>query len=85
MTSTNPEQCPDNYSYWMEQFCFKEDEAAFWTCVAIFLLFVESGVAIFFIKKSKKTIQKITFYDPNNKDNKTYCMFSLWIIRLMQI
>ena len=49
----NKPQCPDDYTYWMEQFCISKHDAPTSTVLVILWAFLETALALFFMKKSK--------------------------------
>ena len=45
---------------------------------------VEIYIAYIFYKQSLVKIRKIQLFDPNDTDNKTYCLMSLWIVKVIR-
>ena len=83
--------CTDDYTYFLQSFCIidlhnVDPESANNTSYGFAVYFgVEILISIYFIKKATQQARFIKNYNRLNKDDKTYCKFSLMIMSWLRI
>ena len=72
--------CSEDYTYYVQKFCFNEKQSYYVSIFAGIETCLEILVGYIFVKKCFQKIRKIKNFDENDKNNKTYCLMSLWIV-----
>ena len=84
-SSTNKwDPCCDDYNYWVESYCF-EGNLPFKTWLVISVHCVEIGLAVLFHYKTRAKKRKIKVYNVYDRDDKTYCIISIYILYFIRI
>ena len=76
--------CCDDYTYWLEGFCF-EGDLPFKTWAVIIYFCLEIAISVYVYYKTKDKKRKIMNYNFYDRDDKTYCVMNLYILYFIRI
>lgn len=82
---TNQFNCCDDYDYWIQSFCIYGDNLNIITWIIIVLFLLEIGLSCFIYHKTYDKKIKIMNYNVYDRDDKTYCVITLYILYFIRI
>ena len=78
-------ECQDNYTYYLQSFCFDKDYPYLISISASLYLFCEIVTCFYYLKRITWKVRKISNFDPLFPEDKTYSRISLHILQLMRV
>ena len=76
--------CCDNYTFWVESFCY-QDNLILVTWMVIMMYSAEMACAAFLGWKTISKMRKIVNYNVYDRDDKTYCVMMVYVLYFIRI